>query len=181
MNKIKSKRPLPDGDKSTLLVIDIQQGLFTRPTPIYHAEEFLRKVNALMDRARAAGAPVIFIQHANENLLARDTPGWQLHPQIKPLPGEPIIHKLQGNAFLDTNLADVLREKQASHLVLCGLVTHGCVKSTCLGALELGYRVALVQDGHSSFSKDAPQLIEAWNKKLGKAGAELKTAEEVEF
>jgi nicotinamidase-related amidase len=181
MNKINRKHPLPEGDKTALLVIDVQEGLFTRPTPIYRADEFLRKVNNLMDRARAAGVPVIFIQHANENTLVRDTPEWQLHPQIQPLTGEPIVHKLQGNAFLDTDLADILRERQAGHLVLCGLVTHGCVKSTCLGALELGYRVTLVQDGHSSFSKEAPQLIEEWNKKLGKLGAELKAAEEVEF
>jgi hypothetical protein len=38
-----------------------------------------------------------------------------------------------------------------------------------------------VKDGHSSFSKEAPQLIEEWNKKLGRLGAELKAAEEVEF
>ena len=150
-----TKQLFPVGDKTALLVIDVQQGLFTRPTPIFHEKEFLGNLSILIARARRAGVPVIFIQHANENTLVRDTPEWQLHPQIMPLPGEPIIHKLQGNAFLDTNLADVLREKQASHLVLCGLVTHGCVKSTCLGAVELGYRVTLVQDGHSSFSQDA--------------------------
>ncbi len=181
MKKETTQHPLPEGDRTALLVIDIQHGLFTRSTPIYRADEFLRKVNTLMERSRAAGVPVIFIQHANENTLVRDTPEWQFHPQIQPQPGEPIIHKLQGNAFLNTNLADILRERQASQLVLCGLVTHGCVKSTCIGALELGYRVILVQDGHSSFSKEAPQLIEEWNKKLGKLGAELKAAEEVKF
>jgi nicotinamidase-related amidase len=55
------------------------------------------------------------------------------------------------------------------------------VKNTCLGALELGYRVTLVKDGHSNMSEEAPRLIEEWNKKLGDMGAVLKTAVEVSF
>jgi nicotinamidase-related amidase len=181
MNKIKSKHPIPSGGKTALLVIDVQQALFERPIPVYKGEEFLHNVNTLIDRARKAGVPVIFIQHSNDTLLVKDTPGWQLHPQIQPKAGEPIIRKLEGNAFAKTNLVEVLRERQASHLVICGLVTHGCVKNTCLGALELGYRVTLVKDGHSNMSEEAPRLIEEWNKKLGDMGAVLKTAVEVSF
>jgi nicotinamidase-related amidase len=60
-------------------------------------------------------------------------------------------------------------------------VTHGCVKSTCLGALELGYRVSLVTDGHSNFSPDAPSLIKKWNRELGSQGAELMPTTQITF
>ena len=59
-------------------------------------------------------------------------------------------------------------------MIVTGLVTHGCVKATCLGALELGYAVVLAEDGHSSYSKDAARLVEEWNRKLGEAGAKVR-------
>jgi len=64
-------------------------------------------------------------------------------------------------------------------VVVSGLVTHGCVRATCQGALALGYAVALVADGHSSYSKDAARLIEAWNCTLAEAGAVVLPAAEV--
>jgi nicotinamidase-related amidase len=64
---------------------------------------------------------------------------------------------------------------------MTGLVTHGCVKATCLGAIEEGYKVVLVSDGHSSYSKDAAQLIEKWNQAIGEKGADLIEAQKVRF
>ena len=92
-----------------------------------------------------------------------------------------IIHKQHGNAFEDTNLDELLKSKNITHLVVTGLVTHGCVKATCLGARDLGYEVLLVKDGHSSYSKDAARLIEEWNQKLSGQGCELIGASEIKF
>jgi nicotinamidase-related amidase len=66
-------------------------------------------------------------------------------------------------------------------VVVTGLVTHGCVKSSCIGAHELGYEVVLVADGHSSYSKDASKLIAEWNEKLSQGGVVVRAAEEVQF
>jgi nicotinamidase-related amidase len=179
-NKVHSQIK-PDGDHTALLVIDVQQGLFERTTPIYKADEVLTNINILIDRAREGGMPVLFIQHSNENTLMKGTPQWKLHPRIQPALGEPVIHKVEGNAFLGTDLGALLTERQVGHLVMTGLVTHGCVKSTCLGALELGYQVTLVTDGHSNFSPDAPSLIEKWNHELGSQGAELMPTAQITF
>jgi nicotinamidase-related amidase len=177
----KKKTPLVSGDATALLVIDVQQGLFERSTPVYMADQVLTNINALIDRAREAGVPVIFIQHSNDNTLIKGTPQWKFHPRIQPVLGESVIQKLEGNAFIGTDLGALLTGRQVGHLVITGLVTHGCVKSTCLGALELGYRVTLVTDGHSNFSPDAPTLIEKWNRDLGNQGAELKPTGQIIF
>ena len=66
-------------------------------------------------------------------------------------------------------------------LVITGLVTHGCVRATCLGGLERGYKVVLVSDGHSNYSKDAPQIIDKWNKAICDKGAELLETKDVEL
>jgi nicotinamidase-related amidase len=106
---------------------------------------------------------------------------WQLHPDLHPQRIDSIIHKQHGNAFEDTNLEAMLKSKKITSLVVMGLVTHGCVKATCLGARELGYEVTLIKDGHSSYSKDAARPIEEWNQKLSAQGCELKVAAEIDF
>ena len=170
-----------NGSSVALLMIDVQQGLFEKPTPIYNAGRLLDNLNTLIDGARCAGAPVLFIQHANEATLAEGSEAWRLHPRIQPLPAEPIIHKRHGNAFEEAALLQELESRRVRTVVIAGLVTHGCVKATCLGAMGLGYQVILASDGHSSFSKQAAKLIEEWNRKLSALGAGLRATREIDF
>ena len=172
-----------DATKSqqALIVIDVQQGLFERSTPIYQADTVLANINSLIDDALRAGVPVIFIQHANDKTLVKGTDAWQLHSEIQPLDGEEIIHKLHGNAFIETGLQSELEKLGVGQLYITGLVTHGCVKATSLGALDLGYQVMLVSDGHSNFSKDAPKLIKKWNQAINQKGAVLVETTDIDF
>jgi nicotinamidase-related amidase len=166
---------------TALLVIDVQTGLFHKSIPIYKAKELLENIRKLIDRARQASSPVIYIQHSNDTFLAKGSADWQLHHQLSPLEDDIIIHKRHPSSFQDTKLADLLAEKNIHRLVITGLVTHGCVKATGLDAIQRGYQVILVSDGHSSYSKDASRLIGEWNKKLGGKGAEIKRTVEVQF
>ena len=168
-------------DNTALLVIDVQQGLFERSRPIYRADQMLENINKLIHEARKTGTPVIFIQHENEKTLMKDSPAWQLHPQIRPLEKEPIIHKRHGNAFKATDLHHELEERGVREVVITGLVSQGCVKATSLGAIEKGYKVILVSDGHSTYSKGAPEIIEKWNNTLGGKGVELQETKDVDF
>ncbi len=134
-----------------------------------------------MERAHGCGAPVIYVQHSDERSLVKDTPGWQLHPGLLPLAGEPIVQKLHGNAFEETDLSDLLNARKVGRIVVCGLVTHGCVKSTCLGGLALGYPVTLATDAHSNFNADALHIIEKWHANLDNAGVTLLPTGAVRF
>lgn len=169
------------GPNTALLVIDVQWGLFRQKTPIYGAEQLLKNIHALAKKAHRAGAPVVYIQHSSEKHLVLESSAWQLHPRLNPLPDDLHIDKLQGDAFEDTPLLAELEARQVGRVVTCGLVTHGCVKATTLGALARGYRVVLAGDTHSSYSKDAAKLIKQWNATLAEAGAVVKTASEIEF
>jgi nicotinamidase-related amidase len=168
-------------NNTALLVIDVQQGLFKKSTPIYNAEELLENINLLVARAHAEGIPVFYVQHSDARALVKGSQDWQLHLELQPQRMDSIIHKQHGNAFEDTNLGTLLKSKNITDLVITGLVTHGCVKATCLGARQLGYRVLLVTDGHSSYSKDAARLIAEWNQKLSMQGCELKSTLEIGF
>jgi nicotinamidase-related amidase len=175
MNNSPSTQPA----RTALLVIDVQEGLFHKPTPLYQAVALLNNIRDLVECAHHTGTPVIYVQHASEKVLPWGSAGWQLHPSLHPQPEDLIIHKQHGNAFEETPLDAELQVRNIHRLVITGLVTHGCVKATVQGALALGYQVILVQDAHSSYSKDAARLIEEWNEKLRLEGAEVYPANSV--
>jgi nicotinamidase-related amidase len=145
-----------------LLVIDVQQGLFRKSTRLYNAVELLATINQLVDRAHAAEAPVFYVQHSREKVLPWGSDDWQLHPALHPIAVDHVIQKLHGNSFEETELDHRLA-------------------SQGVGAHALGYRVILVSDGHSSYSKDAPELIAEWNEKLSHGIAFLQAARDVTF
>jgi nicotinamidase-related amidase len=169
------------GDKTALLVIDVQKELFQKTTPICNADALLENINALVGRAHRAGAPVVYVQHSSKNILVEGSDGWQLHPKLQPLSTDVMIRKTHPSSFEETSLAEDLAKMNVGTLVITGLVTHGCVKATSLAALELGYRTIVAKDAHSSYSKDAARLIEEWNQKLGAAGAQVQAAKDIDF
>jgi nicotinamidase-related amidase len=174
--------PNVHGAGTALLVIDVQLELFQKSTPVFQANTTLATINTLIERARQAGVPVIYVQHNNDTFMKKDTPGWQLHPDLlPPAPVDLQIFKSHASAFEQTTLAQELERHQVGRLVISGLVTHGCVKAACLDACQMGYRVTLASDGHSSYSKDAARLIDEWNEKLQQAGAQVIPASEITF
>ena len=166
---------------SALLVIDVQKEQFEAGTPVYKAEQLLQNITFLISKARQEDVPVFYVQHSADSYLKYGSEGWQLHPQIQPVAGEPIIHKRHPNSFEDTNLKDELIKRNVNAIVVTGLVSHGCVKATCLAALKEGYQVVLVSDAHSNFSKDALGMIEKWNQELGNKGALVVETKSVSF
>lgn len=166
-------------NNTALLVIDVQRDLFAKGIPIYKADEVVQNINTLVARAHAAGAPVVYVQHASKSHLLEDSEGWQLHPALHPTGTDIMVRKTHPSSFEDTTLGDELSKRGVTQVVVTGLVTHGCVKATALAAIELRYKATVVTDAHSSFSKDAARLIEEWNQKLGEAGAHLAATRDV--
>jgi nicotinamidase-related amidase len=182
MNQARGDSTPPiQGQAAALLVIDVQQGLFRKSTPIFRAEPLLDTIATLVERAHAANLLVVYIQHASDKVLPFGSADWQFHPRLHPGEDDLIVHKQHGNAFEDTSLHRELAARGVGRVIVTGLVTHGCVRATCEGALALGYTVVLAADGHSSYSKDAARLVEEWNRKLGEAGAVVAPAAQIAF
>lgn len=163
----------PSPQRSALLVIDVQQAMFKKSTPVYQSETLLANILSLAAKAREAGASVVWVQHCDARDLVPDTPGFQLHPALVPQEADLKLRKQKSNAFEGTGLRGMLEQRGANSVVVCGMVTHGCVKNTCLGALEEGWQVTLAADAHSSYSKDAAAMIEKWNAALAEAGVSV--------
>jgi nicotinamidase-related amidase len=170
-----------DPTHTALFVIDVQQGLFRKSTPIYKADDLLKNINTIIEHAHRDGVPVFYIQHSDLKTLRKGSQDWQLHPELHPLKTDYLIHKQHGNAFEGTNLGDILQSKNITNLVITGLVTHGCVRATCIGARQLGYEVILVMDGHSNYSKQAARLIDEWNQKLSAIKVKMQPTAGIRF
>jgi nicotinamidase-related amidase len=135
--------------RTALLVIDMQIALTDMA---YRAKEVLACVSGLIRRARAAGVPVIHVQHDHANWapLKAGAPTWEIHPEVAPAPGEVVIGKTASDAFHDTPLGAELERCGADRLVVTGMQTEYCVDTTCRRAISLGYDVTLVADGHTT-------------------------------
>jgi nicotinamidase-related amidase len=76
---------------TALLAIDVQVGV-VELIPDALRRQVLANIGALISKARISGAPVIYIQHdgAEGHPLQVDSPGWQIHPAVRPAEGEVI-------------------------------------------------------------------------------------------
>ncbi len=133
---------------TALLVIDVQR-LLVDSLEAPRRAEFLRELKGLLDRARRADIPVVYIRHRDDEFVP-GTPPWEIAGEIAPRPSEPIVEKQHRDAFRETNLADVLARLGADHIVACGMQTEFCVDATVREAERRGYRVTLAEDGHAT-------------------------------
>jgi nicotinate phosphoribosyltransferase len=167
----------PTYDASTaLLVLDVQNDFASRDGSLYveGAEEILPFINREIERARRAGARVVYTQDCHPERTphfetdggpwpvhcVRNTWGAALHPQLV-VEGD-IVRKgtggedgYSGFSVRDptsleqrrTELEDLLRREGIRHVVLIGLATDYCVKETALDAARLGFETTVLRDG----------------------------------
>lgn len=135
--------------RSALVVVDAQVGVFAT---MWEAKRVTQAIERLVSAARAAGAPVIWVQHANNSDLKYGSDAWQLVPAFVPEPSEPIIHKRYNSSFADTDLEARLRALNVGRIVLAGAATNWCIRATAYGAVERGFDLTLVGDAHSTES-----------------------------
>ena len=106
--------------RTALLVIDVQQAMFTKSAPVYQSEMLLANILSLTSKARKAGAPVVWVQHSDARDLIPGTPGWQLHPDLIPEAQDLKLMKEKGNAFENTKLKQLLAERGVDDVLVIG-------------------------------------------------------------
>jgi nicotinamidase-related amidase len=138
---------LPDRPNTALLVIDVQNDLVAAS---HDSDRIVANIVTLVDRARADGVPVVWVQHSSDDELKPGSKGWEYVPELVRAPDEALVHKRYGDAFEDTDLEVALAERGVGRLIVTGLQTDECIRSTLHGGFVRGYDVTLVGDAHTT-------------------------------
>lgn len=176
------------GDKTALVVIDTQLGMFETPgvPPVPDGEHLLENIEGLLREAREADVTVIHVRHADGpgHPLERGTGGWEIHPRVAPRDGETVVDKETPDSFLRTTLREELESRDIGRLVLVGMQTEYCVDTTCRRAFSLGYDVTLAADAHGTWDEgglSAAQIVAHHNGVMGNGFAEVVPSGEISF
>ncbi|GAA1422494.1 cysteine hydrolase family protein [Agrococcus citreus] len=135
---------------TALLVIDVQESFRQQPqwdrisNPGIAAD-----VARLVEHARAAGEPVLWVLHAEPGSGGAFDPesgAVRLIDGLEPAADEPVLVKRVHNAFTTTDLEEQLERRDVRAVRLAGIRTEQCVETTARLASDLGYRVEVVLD-----------------------------------
>jgi nicotinamidase-related amidase len=157
---------------TALLIVDMQNDYFADDELARCRDDLVAVCNRLIDRARAAGSPVIEVRTVH----ARDKSTWALNmledDQGMALAGsagvervagleEPdeVVVKTRDSAFYATDLEEVLARHDVRRLVLTGVSTESCIVATATDAYARNIPVVVVRDGTASVQEELHEQV----------------------
>lgn len=139
-----------DPAHTALIVIDFQREYFDGKLPIPDGRAALAAARQLVTVADLLGMAVIHVHHVAANpaapLFASGSSGAEPVAEMMPAPRHTTVIKRLPSSFAGTHLLELLQEKQAKTVIVCGLMTHNCVDSTVRDALHLGFAPIVAAD-----------------------------------
>ncbi|HYS40397.1 MAG TPA: isochorismatase family protein [Pseudonocardiaceae bacterium] len=166
---------------SVLLMVDTQRNMLLPPSPVPSAEAVGKAIAQVLAQARESGAQVIHIRNTGG---AGDpdepgTDGWELAYPVAD--GEHVVDKPECDAFVGTDLATLI--PSGASIVVVGMQSEYCVRSTTLGALSRNHPVTVVHGAHATYPADraATQISTEIEAELSKAGAIVLDLDTVRF
>jgi nicotinamidase-related amidase len=133
-------------------------------------EQLVPRLQELLPAVRAMGTQVIYCRVVSAKQDGSDLSlryrGWGLKvpetsreadilDEIAPSPGDIVLNKTTQNVFLSTSLDQILRNLHREYLIVTGVVTNNCVEAAVRTAVDLSYKVLVVEDCCAAFSEEA--------------------------
>jgi nicotinamidase-related amidase len=135
---------------AALLIIDMQNALREETRCKDEFGEAVEYINATAALFRKKGLPVVLVQDT-EIAEGPGSAGFEVVPAIERGAADIVVHKEYSNAFWKTDLENILREKGVEFVVCSGFAAEHCVLFTYNGAVERGFKAAVLQRGIAGY------------------------------
>ena len=142
--------------RSVVLIEDFQQRIISNFSS--DPESVVRNAGRVLEGARAAGIPVIYVVHRG-GPFAEYAPDVELHEGVGPKEGDRVITKTKPGPFSTTPLDVNLREMGRDTLIVMGVATSGCVLSTVRWAFDVNYSFVVVSDACSDADPEVHRVL----------------------
>lgn len=180
--------------KPLILVVDMQNDFVQTNSPVSVRGLYsnLPRFKTFIDKSRIAGIQIGYTRHtfdARANAieaqmnpamtrasLERGKPGWNIVSELAPAPADLVLDKTRFDAFFNTNLHGLLKQRGIDTLIITGASTEIACESTARSAMYLDYRVQVISD--LVFSSD-PVRHEASLKVIGSHFGQIKTSGDI--
>ncbi len=173
---------------TAILVVDIINDFITGKYGSERAQAIVPRVKSVLDAAREAGAPVVYITDAHLPGVDREFQIWGSHAvegtegaevvdEVRPQEGDRHLYKRRYSAFYATGLDALLRELGVGAVALTGVVTSICIQHTAADAYFRNYRVIVPRDCVEAVDDEAQE--HSLNYMGEMYGAEITTSDEV--
>lgn len=163
--------------KPALLTVDIQSDYLVRAGLAPEAGKFVASMEMALTKIRNRGWDIChcrtrvskdgsdWMPHWRKQgraLCVAGTKGYEPPPSLSSWPDEKIFHKRYYSAFEDEGLSAYLNQAHINTLIVAGVHTHACVRSTVIDAYARGFRVYLPTDLVASYDSEHARLSIAW-------------------
>jgi len=160
-------------ERPALLIIDMQndfvrEGALLR---VAQAESVIPKIREVLEAFRAKNFPVFHVLRIHRSdgsdveitrfeifsrhpFAVAGSDGAREIAELAPLPGEYVIEKIRMSAFIGTELDLMLRTLGVTELVVTGVQTPNCIRTTVFDAIAYNYPVTLVTDATGAQSEE---------------------------
>ncbi len=149
-------------EKTALLIIDAQQEYFAPLGKLVLPDgpKAVARISQALEWARARDVPVFHVVHESRRpgatIFVPGSPALEIHPAVRPAPGEPVIRKHLPGSFTDTPLETELRKRGVERVIVSGFMTQMCCDTTTREAAHRGFKVTLLADATAAMDVKAP-------------------------
>jgi nicotinamidase-related amidase len=159
--------------RAALLIIDMQNDfvLEAKPLKVAGASAVIPKIQSVLAEFRKRNLPVFHIVRVHRpdgsdvEIIRQDlfrkqpfavtgTHGAAVIDELAPRPGEYVLKKTRMSAFIGTELDLILRTLGVTMLVVCGIQTPNCIRTTVFDGIAYNYPVVLVDDATGAASEE---------------------------
>ena len=168
------------------VIIDMQVDFFAHERLAKRRPELVASTSDLVAASRKAGVPVVWVKQefspdlsdatlevkrGNIRIVVAGTPGASILPELEQHPSDHVIVKKRYSAFFGTRLDELLGSVSCNHLVIAGINTHACVRTTDVDAYQRDYDVILARECIESHDKEHHEVT--WRYMDGKFGRSM--------